>query len=147
MEPLQFLVPVEDLVAVEGLLPYAALALVLVNMVTRLLGHRTYVSQAESGGVAAVSRYVPHTVTSVSLLLVSFAYMIVAPHGGMVLSVLVVGTLLADFFEFESRKVEARNDMPIERPKSALTGSLLVMLYAGYQSIFFVIQPFWNAVV
>jgi hypothetical protein len=65
----------------------------------------------------------------------------------MVLSVLVVGTVLADFFEFESRKVEARNDMTIERPKSALTGSLLVLLYAGYQSVFFVIQPVWSAIV
>jgi hypothetical protein len=147
MEPLQFLVPVEELVAVEGILPYVVLALVLANMVTRLLGHRTYVRQAEQGGAEAVSRFVPHTVTSVALLLVSFGYVVVAPHGGMVLSVLVVGTLLADFFEFESRKVEARNGLTIERPKSALTGSLLVLLYAGYQSVFFVIQPFWNSVV
>jgi hypothetical protein len=145
MEPLQFLVPVDALVAVEGILPYVALALVLANMVTRLLGHRSHVEQAESEG--EVSRYLPHTATTSALLLASFAFMVVAPHGGMVLSVLVVGTVLADFFEFESRKVEARNDMTIERPKSALTGSLLVLLYAGYQSVFFVIQPVWSAIV
>ena len=145
MEPLQFLVPVEGLVAVEGVLPYLVLALVLANMVTRLLGHRSHVDQAETEG--EVSRYLPHTATSIALVLASFAYMVVAPHGGMVLSVLVVGTVLADFFEFEARQVEARNDMTIERPKSALTGSLLVLLYAGYQSIFFVIQPIWSAIV
>lgn len=145
MEPLQFLVPVEGLTAVEGVLPYVVLVFVLANMVTRLLGHRSHVRQAEAEG--DVSRYVPHVATSIVLVLVSFAYMVVAPHGGMVLSVLVVGTLLADFFEFESRKVEVRNDMRIERPKSALTGSLLVLLYAGYQSVFFVIQPIWSAIV
>jgi hypothetical protein len=146
MEPLQFLVPVDGLVAVEGLVPYVVLALVLANMVTRLLGHRSYVSQARQDA-DDLSRYLPHTVSSVALLLGSFAFMIVAPHGGMVLSVLVVGTLLADFFEFESRQVEVRNDMTVERPKSALTGSLLVLLYAGYQSVFFVIQPVWSAIV
>jgi hypothetical protein len=146
MEPLQFLVPVDGLLAVEGLLPYVALVFVLANMVTRLLGHRSYVAQAAGDG-DDLSRYLPHTVTSVALLLASFAYMIVAPHGGMVLSVLVVGTVLADFFEFESRRVEVRNDMTLERPKSALTGSLLVLLYAGYQSVFFVVQPVWNAIV
>jgi hypothetical protein len=114
-------------------------------MATRLLGHRTHVRQAESAG--EISRYLPHTLTSVALVLVSFAYMIVAPHGGMVLSVLVVGMVLADFFEFESRRVEVRNDMTVERPKSALVGSLLVLLYAGYQSVFFVVQPIWSAVV
>ena len=145
MEPLQFLVPVEALVAVEGTLPYVVLALVVANMVTRLLGHRSHVNEAEAEG--EVSRYVPHVATSLALVLASFAFMIVAPHGGMVLSVLVVGTVLADFFEFESRQVEARNDMTIERPKSALTGSLLVLLYAGYQSVFFVIQPVWSAIV
>ncbi|MEF8820363.1 MAG: hypothetical protein V5A31_12030 [Haloferacaceae archaeon] len=145
MEPLQFLVPVEGLTAVEGALPYVALVLVLANMVTRLLGHRSHVRQAETAG--EISRYVPHAATSITLVLVSFAYMVVAPHGGMVLSVLVVGTLIADFFEFESRKVEVRNDMRLERPKGALTGSLLVLLYAGYQSVFFVVQPFWSAIV
>ena len=145
MEPLQFLVPVEGLLAVEEIIPYVALVFVLANMVTRLLGHRSHVRQAESEG--AISRYVPHVTSSIGLVLVSFAYMLVAPHGGMVLSVLVIGTVLADFFEFESRQVEVRNDMTIERPKSALTGSLLVLLYAGYQSIFFIIQPIWSAIV
>ncbi|MFB6169100.1 MAG: hypothetical protein ABEJ43_09675 [Haloferacaceae archaeon] len=145
MEPLQFLVPVDALVAVEGLLPYVALVFVLANVVTRLLAHRTHVEQAESAG--EISRYLPHTVSSVALVLASFAYMIVAPHGGMVLSILVVGTFLADFFEFESRKVEVRNNMTLERPKSAITGSLLVLLYAGYQSVFFVIEPIWSAIV
>ncbi len=145
MKLLQFLVPVEGLLAVEEVLPYVALALVLANMATRFLSHRSHVREAKKE--EAISRYTPHVVTSMALMLGSFAYMIVAPHGGMVLSVLVVGTVLADFFEFESRQVEVRNDMPIERPKSALTGSLLVLLYAGYQSVFFIIQPIWSAIV
>lgn len=145
MEPLQFLVPVEGLLAVEEVLPYVALVLVLANMVTRFLGHRSHVREAEENG--EISRYAPHVASSIALVFGSFAYMLVAPHGGMVLSVLVVGTVLADFFEFESRQVEVRNDMTIERPKSALTGSLLVLLYAGYQSIFFVVEPIWSAIV
>jgi len=145
MEPLQFLVPLGGLAAAETALTYVVLALVLVNLVTRLLAHRSHVAQVARGETP--SRHLPHVASSVVLLLASFAYLVAAPHGGMVLSVLVVATLLADLFEFESRQVEARNDLPVERPKSALTGSLLVLLYAGYQSAFFVVQPVWSSVV
>lgn len=147
MEPLQFLVPIGRLEAVEGLIPYAALVLVLANMVTRKLAHRTYVQQAKQGGDGAISRYVPHSIATIALVLVSFAYLVVAPHGGMVLSVLVLGMVLADFFEFEARQVEARNDMTIESPKSSLVASVLVLLYAAYQSLFFLVQPFWTQIV
>ncbi len=44
-------------------------------------------------------------------------------HGGMVLSVLVLGAVITDFFEFESRKVEARRDIPLERPKGAIVAA------------------------
>jgi hypothetical protein len=145
MEPLQFLVPLGPLAAAETALAYVVLALVLANLVTRLLAHRSHVAQVDRDETP--TRYLPHVASSVALLLASLAYLVAAPHGGMVLSVLVVATLLADLFEFESRQVEARNGLPVERPKSALTGSLLVLLYAGYQSVFFVVQPVWSALV
>jgi hypothetical protein len=146
MQPLQFAVPLGSLDAVAGILPYVALVLVLANMATRAISHRKHVQQA-ADGEDALSRFTPHTITNVALVLTSFAYMVVHPHGGMVLSVLVVSMFLADFFEFESRKVEARNEMTVEAPKGAITASVIVLLYAAYQSIFFVVAPVWNAIV
>jgi len=55
--------------------------------------------------------------------------------------------MLTDFFEYESRLVEARQDLPLERPKGALVASTFVFLYIAYQSLFFVIQPLWELVV
>jgi hypothetical protein len=148
MHPLQFLVPLDPLVAAGSVIPFVVLVLVLANMVTRLLAHRTYVRQAEEGdGDELVSRYTPHSVTNVLLVLASFAFLIVAPHGGMVMSVLVLGVFLADFFEFESRKVEARNEMEMERPKASLTASVVALLYASFQSLFFLVEPIWTTIV
>jgi hypothetical protein len=148
MQPLQFLVPLDPLVAAESIIPFVVLALVVANMVTRLLAHRTHVRQAEEGDDdELLSRYTPHTATTVLLVLASFAFLIVAPHGGMVMSVLVLGVFLADFFEFESRKVEARNEMTMERPKAALTASFVALLYAGFQSLFFLVEPIWTAII
>jgi hypothetical protein len=138
MQPLQFAVPLGALEAVADVMPYAILVLVLANMVTRAISHRKHVKQAEDGE-DALSRSIPHTLTNLLLILAAFAFMIVEPHGGMVLSVLVVSMFLADFFEFESRKVEARNDMSLEAPKGAITASLIVLLYAAYQSVFFIV--------
>jgi hypothetical protein len=87
------------------------------------------------------------TVANVALILGSFYYMTLELHGGMVLSVLVLGMFVSDFFEFEARKVEARRDVPLEPPNSAIAASVLVLLYAGYQTLFFVIAPIWNAIV
>jgi formate hydrogenlyase subunit 3/multisubunit Na+/H+ antiporter MnhD subunit len=148
MQPLQFLVPLEPLEAVEPYLPAVILVLVLANMATRALAHRTYRKQAAaSDDDEALSRYAPHSVTNVLLVLASFAFLIVEPHGGMVMSVLVLGVFLTDIFEFESRKVEARNGLDFEQPKAAVAASLIVLLYAGFQSLFGFIEPFWSAVV
>jgi len=147
MDPLQFLVPVGSLEAARPVVVYGLLLLVVANMGTRYAAYRRYVSRAEADGEDAIERYPPHVVTSFLLVLFAFAFTVIEPHGGMVASVLVLGTLLADFFEFESRRVEARNGMEIERPKSALVGSMLVLAYVAYQSLFFVIEPVWNAVV
>ncbi|KAB1189086.1 MULTISPECIES: hypothetical protein [Haloferax] len=146
MQPLQFLVPLDQLAAVEPVIPFAILALVLANFATRFLAHRSHVKQAEDGA-DELSRYLPHSITSGGLVLVSFVFLLFEPHGGMVMSVLVVGMFLTDFFEFESRNVEARNDRPLERPNGALTAAVFVLLYAAYQSLFFLIEGAWNVVV
>ncbi|MEZ3116770.1 hypothetical protein RYH80_12700 [Halobaculum sp. MBLA0147] len=146
--PLAFPFPVGALESVSGQLPYVVMALVVVNFVTRFLAHRTHVAQAAAGDDdEELSRYRPHEASNVLLLLASLAFLVVEPHGGMVMSVLVLGLFLTDFFEYESRRVEARNDLTVEQPKSSLVASGLVFLYAGFQSLFFVVQPIWNAIV
>ena len=73
--------------------------------------------------------------------------MTIAHHGGMVMSVLVLGAVITDFFEFESRKVEARRDLSLERPKGSLVAAVLVLMYASYQALFWVIEAPWDAIV
>ncbi|MFB6102731.1 MAG: hypothetical protein ABEJ73_09210 [Haloplanus sp.] len=146
MQPLQFVVPVGALDALEPYIAHVVLALVVVNMFTRIRAHAVHERQVEDGA-EELSRYLPHSATSIALVLASFAFLIVEPHGGMVMTVIVVGLFLSDFFEFESRQVEARNDMTFERPKGAVAASLLALLYAGYQSLFVFIQPVWSAIV
>lgn len=126
---------------------YLLLLLVVVNAITRLLAHRRHVTQATEGGAEAVSRFRPHVATTVLLILASFYYLTVHHHGGFVTTVLVLGLFLTDFFEFEARKAEARREVDLDRPKGAITASVLVLGYVGYQSLFFVLAPAWNAVV
>ncbi|WP_348612360.1 DUF7313 family protein [Halobaculum rarum] len=146
--PLEFLVPLGALESVAGVLPYVILVVVLVNVVTRLLAQRSFERAADEGDDDdALSRYLPHEIVNVLLIVLSFAFMVVEPHGGMVLSVLVVGMVISDFFEYESRRVEARNNMEIERPNSALVASVLVIAYAGYQALFFLIEPIWSSII
>jgi hypothetical protein len=146
MQPLQFAVPVGALDALEPYIAHVVLALVVVNMLTRIRAHSVHQSQVDDGA-EELSRYLPHSLTTIALVLASFAFLIIEPHGGMVMSVLAIGLLLTDFFEFESRQVEARNDMTFERPKGAVAASVLALLYAGYQSLFVFVEPLWNAVI
>lgn len=145
MTPLEFLVPIEALEAVAGVLPYVVLVLVLANLVTRHLAHRQHKRAYRDD--AELSHYTPHVVVTTLLVLASFLYMIVHPHGGMVLSVLIVGMVVSDFFEFEARQVEARNGLSIEAPKSAIAASFVVLLYALYQSLFWVIKGPWEQII
>jgi len=146
MQPLQFAVPVGALDVLEPYIAHVVLALVVVNMFTRIRAHGVHEQQIEDGA-DELSRYLPHSLTTIALVLASFAFLIVEPHGGMVMSIIAAGLFLTDFFEFEARQVEARNDMTFERPKGAVAASLLALLYAGYQSLFVFIQPVWNAIV
>ncbi|MFB6128569.1 MAG: hypothetical protein ABEJ47_02285 [Halorhabdus sp.] len=126
---------------------YLLFVLAVANVVTRALAHRRHVSQATNGGADAMSRFFPHVISNVLLVLASFYYLTLHHHGGIVTSILVLGLFLTDFFEFEARKVEARRGIDLDRPKGAITASLLVLGYVSYQSLFFVVAPAWNAVV
>jgi hypothetical protein len=137
--------PVDTLLA--PYVTYALLGLLLVNIGLRGLEYGQHVKQAESGGADAVERNVGRVATNFLLVVGSFYYLTIEPHGGMVFSILFLGVFLTDLFEFEARKVEARRGIPIERPKGAIAASFLSLLYIAYQTLFFVIAPVWNSIV
>jgi protein-S-isoprenylcysteine O-methyltransferase Ste14 len=112
------------------------LGLVVANMAARARAHSRHVEQAADGGAEAISRHPLHVGLNVLLMLGAFYYLTLATHAGMVASVLVLGVLLTDVFEFESRKVEARRDLELDRPKASVVSSLLVLVYLGYVTFF-----------
>ncbi len=120
--------------------------LVVVNLATRHLAHRRNVRQADEEP-EAISRFLPHEAANVLLLLVGLYFLTLEPHAGMVLSTLVLGMIVADVFEFESRKVEARRGLDLDRPKAAIGASVLVVLYVGFLTLFAYVEPFWDAIV
>jgi hypothetical protein len=122
------------------------LALVLANFGTRKIAHEHQKSQAAESA-EAVSRFVPHEVTNVLLVVAAFYYMTVDHHAGLVMSVLVLGVVLTDFFEFEARKVEARRDLSLDRPKGALVAGVVALSYAGYQVVNFLIKGPISAII
>lgn len=122
------------------------LVLVIANMGTRLLAHREHVRQAEAGA-ESLSRHRLHETSNVVLVLASFYFMTVEPHPGTVLSVIVLGTVLADFFEFEGRQVELRQEWTLDAPKAAIAGSVLALVYVAYLSLFFLVRPYWELLV
>lgn len=143
MQPVQLLGPV-DLLA-----PYIEVILVLLvlaNMGTRLLAFKTHQAQATEGP-EAMARYLPHELANVVLILASFYYTTLHDHGGIVLSAMVITMVLADFFEFEARKVEVREERPLDRPKAALAASVLALGYALFQAAFWIVAPFYGQIV
>ncbi|WP_128477896.1 DUF7313 family protein [Halorussus pelagicus] len=146
MEPLSLLGPIDTLFA--DIIEYVVFALVLVNMGTRWWAYRDYRKQAQSDDYdEELSRNWLHEVSNVVLVLGSFYLLSLHHHAGMVLSTLVLGLFVTDFFEFEAREVELRSDEKLSSPKGALSASFVVFLYAGYLSVFFVIEPLWNSVI
>lgn len=130
--------------------PYVALiilALVLVNMVARALEYRSIVREARDGGIDAVSRSGLRVATNFLLVVLAFYYATVEFHSGTVLSILVVGMVVTDLFEFESRLVEIRQEFTLDRPNAAIAASVLVLLYVGYLTLFQFIKPYWTQVV
>jgi len=146
MEPLSLLGPIDAIFA--GIIEYVVFALVLVNMGTRWWAYRDYRKQARSDDHdEELSRNWIHEVSNVVLVLGSFYLLSLHHHAGMVLSTLVLGLFLTDFFEFEAKEVELRKDEKLSSPKGAMTASFVVFLYAGYLSLFFLVEPIWSAIV
>lgn len=144
MHPLQFgtidaiLIPV---------LPFIALVLVLFNVATRYLAHRQYVEQADDYGPEGIERNTVHSLTTILLVLVTFYYILVDLHTGVVLATFALTMFLADFFEFESRLVEARTDRQLEPPKAAIGASAFLLAYAGYVVLVELFGAFWSPVI
>lgn len=146
MEPFASLFgPVDALLA--PYIEYVILVLVLVNIGARALEYRSIKKEVREGGVEAVSRSAARVATDILLIVSAFYFTTVEYHAGMVLSMLVVGLVLTDLFEFESRLVEARRDLEIERPKAAIAASVLLLAYSAYTSLFFLIEGIWNSVI
>ena len=137
--------PVDTLLA--PVLIYVLLALVLVNIASRALEYRQITDQADDGEADEhVARNSIRVATNFLLVVVSFYFMTVDRHTGMIFSLFAVGLFLADFFEFEARRVEARQGWAIERPWGSIGASMLVLAYVIYQ-ILANLFPFWNAVI
>lgn len=128
-------------------LEYVLLVLVIVNMGSRAAEYKRHVRQAADGGAEAVTRSPIRVGTNLLLVGGGFYYATVHYHAGVVFSMLMVGLFITDLFEFESRKVEARRDIELERPTGAVAASVLVLLYIVYQTLFFLITPYWDAVI
>lgn len=137
--------PIDTIVGPQ--IEHVLLVLALANVAARAVAHRTTVRQAETGGVEAIERHPALVGTNILLVFGVFYYTTLHYHAGVVISTLVLGMVLTDFFEFEARRVEARQDLPIERPKGAIAASLLVVSYAAYLSLFFLVRPYWTQIV
>jgi hypothetical protein len=149
MQPLSLFGPI-DAVLGSGdhpLILYVLLILAVANVVTRAIAYRSHVSDAREQGADAIDQQPIHVASTVLLILASFYLMTVEVHSGVVLSILVVGMFVTDLFELEALRVEARNDRSLSRPNGAIAASVVVLLYAAFLSVFFVIAPVWNAVV
>lgn len=125
---------------------FVLLGLVLVNGVTRLVGHRRHVGQYREDGEDGLDRFTPHLVANVLLLLVAFYYVTVSYVAGVLVSLLVIGVIVADVFEFEARLVEARKEESLEKPKGALAAWSVATFYVAYRSLFFVVEPIWHSI-
>ena len=142
MQPLQL-----GLLDGQQLVEFLLLFLVVLNMGIRYLSHRRHQRQAVEGGPDAITRFLALEVSTVVLVLASFVYMTIHYHGGMIISILAITVLISDFFEFEARKVEARNELPLESPRAAIGASIVLLAYVSYVALFFLVEPFWSAVV
>ncbi len=133
--------------AIAPFMGFVLFGLVLVNLATRHLAHRSYVEGAEEDGEDGIERNRIHELSNVVLVLAGFYYATIDMYLGVLFSVFAVGLFVTDFFEFETRRVEARNDRPIGRPRAAIAASVILLLYATYVAFFFLVRPYWNAIV
>ncbi|MFC6797656.1 MULTISPECIES: hypothetical protein [unclassified Haladaptatus] len=145
MQTLAMFGPLDTILA--PIIPFVVLGLLVANMVTRVLAHRSYVKQNNEGGAESITRSTVHTATTFLLILATFYYLTVDSYAGLVSGVLILGMVVSDFFEFEARLVEARREVPLDTPKSAIAASVLALLYVAFQTLFFIVEPFWQAIV
>lgn len=140
MQPLSLLGPVD---ALAPFAEYVVLAFVVLNLITRHRAHYHHVRQADrSDEDEEIVRSRLHEASNLLVVLAAFYLATFDPHKGVMLSVLVVGMVVTDFFEFEARKVEARKGDPLDRPKGAIFASLMVFVYAAFLALFhFVAGP------
>lgn len=122
------------------------LVLAVLNAGTRWRAHRRHRRRA-ADGAETLHRDWLHECSNVLLLLGAVYYLTLHPHGGMVMSVLVATLIVTDLFEFESRLVEVRGEFDLEPPRAAVAASVLVIGYAAYVSLFFLVKPVWTAIV
>lgn len=134
--PIDWLAPVIE---------YLVLVLIVVNMGTRHLQHRHH-RRAFDADAESLARHPVHTASNVALVLGAFYLLTVQYHAGLIFSVLVLGLVITDFFEVESRRVELRTGGDLEAPKAAIVASGLAFLYAFYISLFFLLEPAWRLV-
>ena len=125
---------------------YVMLVLIAVNVVARGIEFDRIAAQAEQGA-AAMSRHPLRVGTNFLLVVGAFYYLTVERHAGLIIALLVVTLFVTDFFEFEARKVEARQGLEIDRPWSAIGASSVALLYIAYQALFFLVKPYWSQVV
>jgi|AntDeeMetagen134_2_1112570.scaffolds.fasta_scaffold02371_7 hypothetical protein len=117
------------------LIKYLLVVLVLANMATRILAYQRNVAEAENEDAESATRHPLHAISTVVLVLATFYYTTYEPHGGVVLSMLVLGMFVTDFFEFEVRDIDIRKEQAVRRPKGALTASLFALAYATFQLV------------
>lgn len=130
----------------EPIIAYVMLVLIAINMVGRGLEFRSIKQQAEEGA-DAISRHPLRVATNFLLVVGAFYFLTVERHAGIIITTLVIGVFLTDLFEFESRKVEIRQGWGVERPWGAIGASVFALLYIAYQALFFLVAPYWGAVV
>ncbi len=136
--------PVDTLLA--PYIDYLLLVVVIANMGARAAEYSQHRRQAREGA-DAITRHPARVATTLVLVVLAFYLATVSYEAGIVTSTLVVGLAITDLFEFESRKVEARRDIPIEQPKGAIAASVFVLLYVAYNALFFLVADLWSAVV
>lgn len=142
MDPSTMLGPID---ALSPFIHYIVFGLVILNMLTRHMQHSRH-KQEIADDAETLTRHPAHVASNVGLILGTFYLLSIDYHGGIVLGTLVLGLIITDLFEFESRQVEYEENMPLEQPKAAIVASGIVFLYAFYLSLFFLIEPAWQAI-
>lgn len=132
--------PVDTFLA--PVLIYLLLVLAVLNMAGRAIEYKQLKRQAEAGA-DALARHPLRVGTNFLLVVGGFYLLTVERHAGIIISLFAVTLVLADLFEFESRKVEVRQDWDLESPKGSIGASVIMLLYIVYQ-VFDRVFPFWE---